>query len=118
MKIYVAHSSGFDYQSELYQPLRELMSEEREFIFPHDREVIDKTDSIIKDCDLFLAEVSYPSTGMGIEMGWADAAGVPIVCVYKKGSSVSPALRCMTDNFVEYSNLEDLKAKVDKLVKS
>ncbi len=111
MKIYVGHSSGFDFKRELYEPLGELAGD-YEFVFPHKRDIIDKSYEIIRTCDLFLAEVSFPSTGMGIEIGWADGCNLPIVCIYKSGFKPSSALDCMTDNFIEYENIEDLKFKL------
>lgn len=40
------------------------------------------TKDIIKTCDLMIAEVSLPATGLGIELGWAKAFKVPILCMY------------------------------------
>jgi len=36
--------------------------------------------------DLFIAEVSYRATGLGIELGWASDDNIPIYCFYKKGT--------------------------------
>jgi hypothetical protein len=36
----------------------------------------------ILGCDIFLAEVSYPSTGLGIELQVAANTGVPIVLIH------------------------------------
>jgi|GEM_PF-2002077 len=38
MKIFVSHSSNFDYENELYKPLEKLGYD---FVFPHRGEVID-----------------------------------------------------------------------------
>jgi len=70
------------------------------------------TSDIIKNQDLVIAEVSHASTGQGIELGWANLFGTPILCVNKKGSKPSNSLRFISDNFIEYSDSEDL---IDKL---
>ncbi len=69
------------------------------------------TQKEIQDSDLVLAEVSYPSTGQRIELGWASAAQVPVVCVSKEGSKVSGSLQYVTHNFITYTDSEDLVLK-------
>jgi hypothetical protein len=65
----------FDYQTLLYLPLRSLALPNIAFIFPHETSALpEHSQQIILAADAVLAEVSYPSTGMGIELGWADAA--------------------------------------------
>ncbi len=108
MKIYVSHSSGFDFKTELYTPLKESFSEHDIFL-PHEHgdEVID-TKEVIRSSDLVLAEVSYPSTGQGIELGWANDANMPIICIHKAGSNPSSALRIITNKFAGYISSDDL----------
>lgn len=67
------------------------------FTFPEDeKDEIDKTRGLIGKSQLVLVEVSIPSTGSGIELGWANAAGVPIVAFHQGGSEPSPALKFAT----------------------
>lgn len=113
MRIYVSHASSYDYATNLYEPLRAAFAANHDLILPHD------TDSqgansrdIIPTCDVVFAEVSYPSTGQGIELGWADAAGVPIICFYRTDEKPSGSLRFVTDNTLAYSAPDDM---VDKL---
>mgnify|MGYP002622954123 CR=1 FL=1 len=71
MKIYIAHSSKFNFIEKLYNPLKNSkIFEENEVIFPHDDESKSiNTKDIIKECNLVIAEVSEISTGLGIELG-------------------------------------------------
>ena len=73
MKIYIGHSSEFNYQDEIYDPIRgSIFNSLHEIILPHEiyKEAKDFiTKDIIKSCDLMIAEVSLPSTGLGIELG-------------------------------------------------
>lgn len=89
MTIYISHSKNFDYQNELYYPLKSLV-EKYDFIFPHengDKGMISKKIFQEKKCDIVLAEASFPATGEGIELGWANAYNIPIICVHKKAQA-------------------------------
>ena len=113
MKIFVAHSSSFDFQNELYKPLRTSpLNTEHEINLPQEKgpEVITK--DIIKNSDVVVAEVSYPSTGQGIELGWANIFDVPIVCIYKEGSKISNSLSKIADRFVSYKDSQDMVNKL------
>ena len=86
MKIYVSHSSSYDYINEIYNPIiNSDISKTNTFFLPHEnKNKITNTKDIIASYDLVIAEVSLPSTGQGIELGWASYANVHILCVYKK----------------------------------
>lgn len=119
MKIFVSHTKDSDYVHELYRPLRDSnLNNEHDFFLPHEGGRGVKTKHEIQASDLVLAEVSYPATGSGIEIGWADAANVPLLCVYKEGSKVSGSLKYLTDNFIEYSSPEDLIEKLTVYLQS
>lgn len=110
MKIYICHSKNFDFQKELYKPLKES-GLPVEFIFPHEdssesfnsRELFEK-----HGCDYVLGEVSYPATGQGIELGWADVFEIPILCFYKSGTKPAGSLSVITEKIIEYSDPGDL----------
>ncbi len=63
-----------------------------------------------------IAEVSYPSTGQGIEIGWANASNVPIICIYRSGMGPSGALRFISNQIVEYSSPDDMVAKLRSII--
>jgi len=119
--IYVAHSKAFDYKNELYLPLKQSrLNDKYEILLLHehnDRPFSSKN-FFRKECGLVVAEVSFPATGLGIELGWVDAHGVPIICVYKKGARVSNSVRGMSDMFVEYANTEKLVSGIEKIIES
>ena len=114
-KIYIIHSSSFDYKKDLYGPLEKMT--DLEFVFPHkkENEHVDSRD-LIKNCDLVLAEVSYPSLGAGIEIGRAEALGKPIVAIYETGSKISSSLKFVTKNFIEYGDLEKDFGKIGEVI--
>jgi hypothetical protein len=113
MKIFISHSTRFNFQDELYKPLKESeFAKKHELIFPHDEGGETNTKDVIRDCDLVVAEVSIPSLGQGIELGWANGSYVTIICFYKSGSKVSDSLKYITDTIFEYSSMDVMIAKI------
>ena len=116
MKIYVSHSSKYYYINKIYNPIEKSdLIKSNTFFFPHKNKEIN-TKEIISNCDLVIAEVSLQTTGQGIELGWADYAKVPILCVYEKGAQISSALNFITNEFIEYENSEDMIRKVKNFI--
>ena len=111
MKFYAPHSRSFDFEKEWYAPLRELGLETgHEFVFPHEKSsVAENSKEAMKVFDGIIAEVLFPSTGMGIELGWADMLGKPIILVYRVGAEVSPSVLGLTDRVVRYTDIDELK---------
>ena len=109
MKIYIAHSREFDYLNELYKPLRnDAFFNDYELILPH--ETVDSNNDryFYNDIDLFIAECSYPSTGLGIELGFAFDSGKEIYCLHKKDKNISGSINVITNNIFEYESIEEL----------
>ena len=65
--------------------------------------------------DIIIAEVSYPSTGQGIELGWADVFKIPIICIYKEGYKYSGSINKLTEKFIVYKNSQDLIKKLERI---
>jgi len=113
MKIFVPHSSNFDFRNQLYIPLRNsVLNELHTIILPQEKGKEQITKDVIKDCNLIIAEVSYPSTGQGIELGWATMFNIPIICVYKMGCKYSSSLTFITNRFIPYKDSKDLVSKL------
>ena len=114
MKIYISHSKKYDFKNELYLPIRNsILNTQHEFILPHEKSDLPfNSRDFIPTCNLVIAEVTYPGTGIGIELGWADAAGVPIVCFYKQGIEPAGSLSVVSENIIEYNSTDDLIEKI------
>ena len=109
MKLFICHSGDFDYFSKLYEPLRaSLALREHELYLPHEDGRNVKTKDVIATADVVIAEVSLPSTGQGIELGWADAGNVPIIAVYETGSDYSKSAGYIAKLMSEYKNTEEM----------
>ncbi len=109
MKIYVSHSREFDFINKLYKPIREsILNRKHRFFLPHENAQEINTQDIIKGSGVVLAEVSYPSTGQGIELGWANLFEIPIICAAKEGHRISDSLKHISSKFITYSDSDDL----------
>lgn len=122
MKIYVGHSNSMDYKNELYTPLRKSnINLDHTIILPH--EIFEEakdfiTKDIIKNSDLFIAEISLPSTGLWIELWIANTFSVPISCIYKKWNKISWSLKVICNDFIEYTDKNDMIDKIEKYLKT
>lgn len=75
--------------------------------------------SWVREADIVVAEVSTPSLGVGMELGWAEEWGKRVVCLYREqeGKRLS-ALVDGAPNFTvfRYQTIEDVqKILVDNL---
>ncbi|OGM27279.1 hypothetical protein A2627_03415 [Candidatus Woesebacteria bacterium RIFCSPHIGHO2_01_FULL_39_28] len=117
LEIYVAHSRDFDYKTELYAPLRNsTLNSQYRFILPHETDEFVNSKEIIRKSNLVIAEVSYPATGEGIELGWADSFLIPILCLYKEGAKPSGSLKAVTNTIVSYSDIVDMINKIESFL--
>ena len=121
MKIYVSHSSKIDYKKDLYDTLRNSnLARQHVFLFPHERgldlfptkELFDN-----KDCDLVFAEVSFPSHGQGVELGWAFDRGIRIIFAHKPEASLSVVIPELSKEIFAYSTSQDLIASLGEFLK-
>ena len=119
MKIYIGHSRKFNYKTELYQPIRQSrLNNEHKIIFPHESDEYIETKNIIKKSDIMVAEVSFPSAGLGTELTWANSLGCPILCIYRKGAKPPGSLKVACDTFIEYTDLDDMVNKIESALKT
>lgn len=107
MKIYVGHSSQYNYQEELYVPLMQSpLWPQHDWYLPHKSTATPiNSKGLIEGCDLLLAEVSLSSTGLGIELGWANSAGIPIFAIYHADAKISLSLEIICQDLTAYTNL-------------
>lgn len=114
-KIYIGHSrdARLDYLQDLYQPLIDALGEDM-IIVPHERGVESEINSqaLIPTCNLMIAEVSYPSTGLGMELAWASAAKVPTLCIHKINCAPSFSVIRLFSNILIYENVADMTRKL------
>jgi nucleoside 2-deoxyribosyltransferase len=85
-----------------------------------DRQIFERDLKWVRESDCVIAEVSAPSTGVGIEIQYADMLGLPILCLFnpnygtKLSGMVSGHPRLSVS---EYQNISDAKNAVAKFLK-
>ena len=116
-KVYFGHSSDIDYNLLYNSLIGSSLYQTNDILLPHLNEQNINTIELIKESDLFIAEVSKPSTGLGIELGIAHEYKIPIICIFKIGNTPSSSLKYIASRFKEYSDensfLEIIKGFVE-----
>jgi hypothetical protein len=112
LKVYFSHSRdpNFDYLS-MYSFLGSNFVD-IEWFFPHQKSQDPapiKEMLLAKRIDLVLAEVSYPSHGQGIELGYADMLSVQIVCIHLSDQKISGSISAISQSILQYKDLDELK---------
>lgn len=64
--------------------------------------------SMISSADLLIAEVSHKAIGVGIEVGYAVGAGVPVLYVRKQGTEYSTTVGGLAASIIVYADVDDL----------
>jgi nucleoside 2-deoxyribosyltransferase len=67
----------------------------------------------IKKSDIVIAELSYKSIGIGLELGFAKAKRKKIIYLHKKGNPLSTTVFGINDIHYEYSDLDNLLKEFD-----
>lgn len=113
MNIYFPHSKQLEYEDYYSAIHKSAFYSSHICILPYEKNSTPQNSkSLIKKSDLIIAEVSYPGTGLGIELGWADALGKKIVCVYMDGYTLARSLSIVSNDFIAYKDFEDLIKKI------
>ena len=111
-KWFVSHpSGGLQHTPTFFHAINTFAQENSkiELVLPHEKqEEVQLTKDSITESDLVLVEVSIPSTGSGIELGWANAAGKQIIAFHQGGSDPSPAIKFVTSQIHVYVTEEHI----------
>ena len=112
MKVYLAHSSNCDYINKIYKPILNDPELSKIITLPHMEKDFIHNRNYYEDFDLVIAEVSYASTGLGIELGFFYDEKKPIYCIYQ--GEYSKSLEAITKKFMEYNNIIYIIKKIIK----
>lgn len=119
-RVRIGHSTSYDYQTQLYDVVRALknLPPDVTISLPHeDGGEGDSTRTFFTEgCDLFIAEVSAPSTGLGMEVAYAHAAGVPVVYLHHADCQPSSSLKIVSSTFLAYASRTELARHLESLV--
>ncbi len=116
MNIQFGHPRLWDYINEFYEPLSKAFPEHN-FLLPHVEWVQSPNSRVtLKEQDIFLCEVSFPATGLWIEIWFASIYWVRIICIYKRWAEISKSFKYLTDDIIEYANKEDMIEKLKHIL--
>ncbi|MBU0635812.1 hypothetical protein KKE06_02185 [Candidatus Micrarchaeota archaeon] len=75
-----------------------------------------RTVQMTTQCDLFIAEVSSPSHGVGMELQMAIKHKIPIIALAKEGTEVSKMVLGLPNlqKVIRYKDTEELVKKVEE----
>lgn len=119
MDIYIGHPSSINYKENLYRPIKQSsLAQEHDVVLPHEdsEDPFNSKDFLENKCDLMIAEVSKPSTGLGIELGWADLFDVSVLAVYSYNCEFSSSVPVVVDAVEEYRSEEDLIKVIEEKI--
>ncbi|MFH1236598.1 MAG: nucleoside 2-deoxyribosyltransferase [Parcubacteria group bacterium] len=79
----------------------------------------DKAKRDIKACDIFIAEITNPSTGVGVEIGYSVMLGKPTYALYLKEMEDAVSIMVSGNGGViraAYNHREDLEKVLDSIL--
>jgi nucleoside 2-deoxyribosyltransferase len=85
-----------------------------------EKDVFEWDTKCVKTCDLFVADCTYPATGLGYELGVAIETNKPILSVAHKDAKISRILLGVTNpnyTFKRYDDVLDIVGFIEEKVK-
>lgn len=70
----------------------------------------------IDKADFIIAELTTKAIGVGIEIGYAFARGIPIIYIRRKGAKHSTTTLGIANYIIEYENEVDLVMAIEKIL--
>ena len=117
MKIYVGHYKILVYMNELYLPIiNSELGKREEFIFPHLTDETFNSQEVIEKSDLFIAEISVHSTGLGIEIGRTEVKGKKILCICNEKVKMPSCLKYVNVDLLGYNDVNDMINKIGEYI--
>jgi len=117
--VYLIHSAHNDFLNELYSPIKNASSlVGYDFYLPHEEATWKNTKDIIKEADLVIAEVTVGGTGIGIELGWANAFNKPIIAMFREETECPRSVKAVTERVVPYNQnnlVKVIEIEINKL---
>lgn len=124
MKIYLAHSltqAPEEFKSEMLKLRAKLQEKYEVLVFKGLvdgtlKEVYEHDVLCVKDCDLLLADVTYPAIGLGFEIATGLELGKKVVAVAKEGAKVSRLVLGIDKENYTFRYYKDLNEILDFIV--
>lgn len=81
------------------------------------RAMMDQTVADIRAAQVLIAEVTHKAIGVGIEVGYAAALGIPVIYVRHTDAEPSTTVGGLADHMVVYANTESLRRQLSILLR-
>lgn len=82
------------------------------------RAMMDQTATDIRAAQVLIAEVTYKAIGVGIEVGYAAALGIPVIYVRHTAAEPSTTVGGIADHTVIYGSAESLRRRLSILLRN
>jgi nucleoside 2-deoxyribosyltransferase len=83
-------------------------------IFDYDVDCVNKADFMVADC-------TYPSTGLGMELGIAYTRKIPVLLIARTDANVALMVQGLPNRYkdiVRYENILDIVGEIDEMIRS
>jgi nucleoside 2-deoxyribosyltransferase len=84
-------------------------------VFNDAHELMQRAKKEISECDALLIEYDGPGHGRMVELGIAYALDKKIILITKVGTLIKETILGVTDNVIEYKNIEDIVYPLSQL---
>ncbi len=124
MKAYIAHSySDIHHQSAVIEAIISGLQQKgfeaivfsrkyASFNISQEKDMMSLAFREIENASLLVAEMSIKRVGVGVEVGYAVARGIPVIYIYKAGSNHSTTVGGAAAKTLVYKDIVDLKHKL------
>ena len=86
------------------------------FDLTQERQMMQQAMTDIDHCDILIAETSDKGIGIGIEVGYAKAKGIPVIYVRKTDAEHSTTVSGISDFQIAYADANDLQKQLAKIL--
>ena len=79
-------------------------------------EIYERDIKWLNECDIFFADITVPSLGVGYEISYAEKIGKKLYAIYEKDTNVSGFIRGDQNiDFLPYENISEVLQKIDSI---
>ena len=80
-----------------------------------EREIYERDMEWLEACDLFIAEVTVPSLGVGFEVASAVHRQKPVLCIHQEGVELSAMIAGNSSENIQVKEYKDAQSMIDIL---
>lgn len=82
------------------------------------KEIYERDTKWLEECDIFFADITVPSLGVGYEISYVENLGKKMYAIYEKEANVSSFIRGNENiEFLAYESIEEVIDLINKIMK-